>query len=99
MKKLFVLLAITFCLVTSAVADNKSEPQYQVDITIRYNAVSPDEAARIAKQIMRNHYEACKTEVKQSLIRNNEILSSSSGSGYWSIDHGTGSVFFTPSDN
>jgi len=73
------LLAIALIGLSGSVMAEDNETKYQVDITIRYNAVSPEEAAKISRQIMIEHSEACKTEVKMKQANTYSNLAVTSG--------------------
>jgi len=71
MKKLFLALIMSMVLLsTSAIAteeEAKEEPaKYEVTIAVTYNAVTAEEAAKIQKEALLAHKDACKVEVKSS---------------------------------
>ena len=61
--KYFVLLVAAFFLMTSALSAEEPEVKWQVDVTIRYNAVSKGEATEIVKWVMNQNEEACTATV------------------------------------
>ena len=73
-RAIIITLAIALIGLSGSVMAKDNETKYQIDIIIRYNAVSPEEAAKIARQIMIEHSEACKTEVKMKKASNNEYI-------------------------
>ena len=56
---------ITPEVIAEVTGTDMSDPvKYEVTFTVRYNSVSPEEASRIAEQIMLNHSSGCKVEVR-----------------------------------
>ena len=81
--KIFIATAIAISLLICGSSFAKDdEPQYQVDITIRYNSVSPEKAAKIARQIMIEHADACKAEVTVKKVSVYEALTYSGTNVY-----------------
>jgi len=61
-------LVFLFCFTgASAVADEQDEqktPMYRVTISVTYNAVSGDDAVRIAREAVKTHEGACDVDVR-----------------------------------
>ena len=68
MKRLIVASALCLFVAYPAIAndDKKDEPEYKVTISVTYNAVSPDKAASLVKEITKSHAEACDVSVEVS---------------------------------
>ena len=61
---------------------------YQVIFTVKYNSVSPEEAARLAEQIMLNHSDGCRVQVKIEKIGNDGLILTGSDNVVWTEDAG-----------
>lgn len=64
MKKIIVVLVAAMSLMTSLTSLAEEEPvKWQVDITIRYNAVSKGEAIDIADRVLSRNGKACTAKI------------------------------------
>ena len=61
---LSIVLVCVMAFALECSSGEKADVQYEVTISVVYNAVSPAEAERIAGVAMREHAGACKTDVK-----------------------------------
>ena len=71
MKKSLFIILLLLLFATGAIAadddltaDTKSEPKYQIVITVKYNAVTADEAEKILEKALEQHETACKLDWK-----------------------------------
>ena len=61
---IFTMGAYAEMTATNVTGGATSDVKYEVTFKVVYNAVSAERAAEIAKEIMTNHQDACKVEVR-----------------------------------
>ena len=69
--------------------DKEEPPQYEVNISIRYNALPPTEIAKIIEEITLRHKDACKVEVTvggvEASINGNWIITTTPGTTAYTL--------------
>jgi hypothetical protein len=64
---------------SSLAGEEDDSVKYEVNITIRYNYMSPAEAAKMVEKITKEHTEACKTEVNVKKVSSEGWVTISTG--------------------
>jgi len=97
--RIIVLVVIALCLsvmasaedltkYTHATVEKKAKPvTYEVTINITYNAVSPEKAVELVKEMTDRHSPACKVDVRVKKGGNDEILVINSDTVYGNITY------------
>ena len=62
-KRILLVLVLLAILVTPVFSGDKDNEWVEVNIVVKYNAVSTKEAQRIIYEALRDHRDACKVEV------------------------------------
>jgi len=84
MKKLIVAIVVLLALpigLKATYAADEPETEYEVTISVTYNAVSIEEANKIISDVLERHKTACKTEARAKKVGDTPDISC----GTWSV--------------
>ena len=80
--KIVLVVLVIGALSVVAIAEEK-RPQYKVTISVTYNTVPAKQAAKIVREAMEKHKDACSVEVKTELVKDGTHLTVTGGDTYW----------------